>query len=94
MSSDRLPKLFIPGPVDISPETYEAMCQPMIGHRGKDFEELYGYDPDAARELMIQAGYGPDNPMEFTIFNYNSSDEPETPINSTACPAVRITEPP
>ena len=35
------PKLFIPGPVDIAPSTYEAMCQPMIGHRGADFEELY-----------------------------------------------------
>ncbi|MEE2733855.1 MAG: alanine--glyoxylate aminotransferase family protein [Verrucomicrobiota bacterium] len=35
------PKLFIPGPVDISPTTYEAMCAPMIGHRGLDFEELY-----------------------------------------------------
>ena len=35
------PKLFIPGPVDISPTTYEAMCSPMIGHRGKDFETLY-----------------------------------------------------
>ena len=37
----QLPKLYIPGPVDIAPETYEAMCQPMIGHRGGDFEALY-----------------------------------------------------
>ena len=36
-----LPKLFIPGPVDIAPETYAAMAEPMIGHRGKDFEALY-----------------------------------------------------
>ncbi len=35
------PKLFIPGPVDVAKETYEAMCRPMIGHRGSDFEELY-----------------------------------------------------
>ena len=35
------PKLFIPGPVDISPATFEAMCAPMIGHRGADFENLY-----------------------------------------------------
>ena len=35
------PKLFIPGPVDVSPATYEAMCTPMIGHRGTAFEELY-----------------------------------------------------
>jgi len=36
-----LPKLYIPGPVDIAPETYEAMAQPIIGHRGGDFEALY-----------------------------------------------------
>lgn len=35
-------KLFIPGPVEISPETYEAICTPMIGHRGKEFQALYG----------------------------------------------------
>ena len=35
------PKLFIPGPVDVAPETYAAMAGPAIGHRGKDFEELY-----------------------------------------------------
>jgi aspartate aminotransferase-like enzyme len=35
------PKLFAPGPVDVSPETFAAMSHTMIGHRGKDFEELY-----------------------------------------------------
>ncbi len=43
-----------------------------------DWEELYGYDPDAARDLMAQAGFTPDNPMPFTSYNYDSSDEPET----------------
>lgn len=37
----KLPKLFIPGPVDIAPETYQAMSQDMMGHRGGDFEALY-----------------------------------------------------
>ena len=46
----------------------------------EDFEGLYGYDPDAALDLMAQAGYGPDNPMDFTMYNYVSSDEPETPV--------------
>ena len=46
----------------------------------QDWEELYGFDPDKAKELMAQTGYGPDNPMEFTIYNYISSDEPETPV--------------
>ncbi|MEM1296610.1 MAG: alanine--glyoxylate aminotransferase family protein [Verrucomicrobiota bacterium] len=35
-------KLFIPGPVEIAPETYEAICSPMVGHRGKEFQALYG----------------------------------------------------
>lgn len=34
-------RLHIPGPVEISPDTYEAMATPMIGHRSKDFVALY-----------------------------------------------------
>src|SRR6186713_1803032 len=34
-------KLFIPGTVEVSPETYEAMSMPMIGHRSKGFQDLY-----------------------------------------------------
>ena len=34
-------KLFIPGPVEVSPDTYAAMSAPMIGHRSKDFQDLY-----------------------------------------------------
>lgn len=34
-------KLFIPGPVEVSPDTYAAMSAPMIGHRSKDFQNLY-----------------------------------------------------
>lgn len=34
-------RLFIPGPVEVSEKTLQAMCQPMIGHRGSDFKELY-----------------------------------------------------
>ncbi len=34
-------KLFIPGPVEVSADTYAAMSQPMIGHRSKDFQNLY-----------------------------------------------------
>ncbi len=33
-------KLFIPGPVHISPAVYEAMASNMIGHRSKDFQNL------------------------------------------------------
>lgn len=34
-------KLFIPGPIEVSPDTMAAMQQPMIGHRSKDFQNLY-----------------------------------------------------
>lgn len=34
-------KLHIPGPIEISPDTYAAMAAPMIGHRSKDFQALY-----------------------------------------------------
>ena len=33
-------KLFIPGPVDVSQDTVEAMSAPMIGHRGSEFSKL------------------------------------------------------
>lgn len=35
-------KLHIPGPIEVSKKTYEAMCAPMIGHRSQNFKDLYG----------------------------------------------------
>jgi len=35
-------RLYIPGPVEVSDATYAAMATPMIGHRSKEFQELYG----------------------------------------------------
>lgn len=34
-------KLHIPGPVEVSPATFQAMTQAMIGHRGQGFKDLY-----------------------------------------------------
>jgi len=34
-------KLHIPGPIEVSPDTFAAMSQAMIGHRGSGFQELY-----------------------------------------------------
>ncbi|MCF7804858.1 MAG: alanine--glyoxylate aminotransferase family protein [Candidatus Marinimicrobia bacterium] len=36
-----VPSLFIPGPVNVRPEIFEAMSQPMIGHRAPEFSDLY-----------------------------------------------------
>ena len=33
-------KLFIPGPIEVSPATFAAMSRPMIGHRGSQFAAL------------------------------------------------------
>jgi aspartate aminotransferase-like enzyme len=46
------PKLFNPGPVDVSKETFAAMSQTMIGHRGKDFEELYASTQPGLQEIF------------------------------------------
>lgn len=45
--------LYIPGPVEVSPDTYAAMAQPMIGHRGKAFHDLY-----ADIQSMLQTLFG------------------------------------
>ena len=36
------PKLFIPGPVEVSEKTWQAFRTPMIGHRSQSFKDLYG----------------------------------------------------
>ena len=46
------PKLFSPGPVDVSKETFAAMCHPMIGHRGSDFEVLYASLQPGLQEIF------------------------------------------
>lgn len=52
------PKLFAPGPIDVSPETFAAMSHTMIGHRGKDFEELY-----ASLQPGLQQVFGTSRPV-------------------------------
>ncbi len=45
-------KLFIPGPVEVSPKTFAAFCRPMIGHRSKDFQALYARIQPRLQELF------------------------------------------
>jgi len=45
-------KLHIPGPVEVSPKTYAALCQPMIGHRGQGFKDLYAKMQPQLQELL------------------------------------------
>lgn len=46
-------KLFIPGPVNVAPEVYQAMSQPMIGHRMKEYAELHGRVKGNLKRLMM-----------------------------------------
>lgn len=45
-------RLHIPGPVEVSPETYAAMAAPMIGHRSKDFVALYDAIQPRLQQMM------------------------------------------
>ncbi|MBV5323645.1 alanine--glyoxylate aminotransferase family protein, partial [bacterium] len=45
-------KLFIPGPVNVAPEIFEAMSQPMIGHRMKEYAVLHGRVKTNLKKLM------------------------------------------
>lgn len=36
-------RFFLPGPTEVRPEILRQMTRPMIGHRGKDMEELMAY---------------------------------------------------
>ena len=39
----------------------------------RNFDSEYGYDPAAARQLLADVGYGPDNPLEVLIDGFPSS---------------------
>ena len=44
-------KLYIPGPINVSKETFAAMSHPMIGHRGSEFEQLYASTQPILQQL-------------------------------------------
>lgn len=45
-------KLFIPGPIEVSEKTWQAFRKPMIGHRGKGFQDLYARTQPRLQELF------------------------------------------
>lgn len=45
-------KLFIPGPIEVSAKTYAAFCKPMVGHRSKEFQDLYAQLQPKLKQLF------------------------------------------
>lgn len=45
-------KLFIPGPVEVSEKTFAAFRSPLMGHRGKGFQDLYAKLQPGLQQLM------------------------------------------
>lgn len=45
-------RLFIPGPVSVSEETMQAMQKEMIGHRGKEFAEIFKECSDGLKKVF------------------------------------------
>ncbi len=45
-------KLHIPGPVEVSEKTFKAFRQPMIGHRGQGFKDLYAAIQPQLQQLL------------------------------------------
>jgi len=45
-------KLYIPGPIEVSPDTLQALTQPMIGHRSGDYQKLHASVQPALQELF------------------------------------------
>ena len=46
------PKLYIPGPIQVSEKTFKAFSRPMMGHRSKDFQELYARVQPGLQQLF------------------------------------------
>jgi aspartate aminotransferase-like enzyme len=48
-----MPRMFVPGPVDVDDEVLGAQAQPMLPHRSKEFEEIFRRASEKAQQLFI-----------------------------------------
>jgi peptide/nickel transport system substrate-binding protein len=48
------------------------------------FKELYAYNPEKARQLLKEAGYGPGNPLKFEFWAFTEPGESEGPAIADA----------
>ena len=47
-----MPRMFVPGPVDVADEVLQAQTAPMLPHRSKEFEATYRRASEKARQLF------------------------------------------
>ena len=47
-----MPHMFVPGPVDVAPEVLQAMAQPMLPHRSKEYEAIHRRAAEKAQKLF------------------------------------------
>ena len=48
-----MPRMFVPGPVDVDDEVLQAQAQPMLPHRSKEFEEIFRRASEKAQQLFF-----------------------------------------
>ncbi len=48
-----MPRMFVPGPVDVDDEVLQAQTQPMLPHRSKEFEEIFRRTSEKAQQLFF-----------------------------------------
>jgi len=44
--------MFVPGPVDVAPEVLQAMAQPMLPHRSKEYEAIHRSAAEKAQKIF------------------------------------------
>jgi len=48
-----MPRMFVPGPVDVNDEVLHAQTQPMLPHRSQEFEAIFRRASEKAQELFF-----------------------------------------
>ena len=44
--------MFVPGPVDVAPEVQQAIAQPMLPHRSKEYEAIHRRAAEKAQQVF------------------------------------------
>ena len=47
-----MPRMFVPGPVDVADDVLQAQAKPMLPHRSKEFEAIYRGTAEKAQQLF------------------------------------------